>query len=258
MTDNPTDRRTRIAAAFGRARGYDDAAAVQLAAAEWLAGRIGGLDLPANPASLELGCGTGFLTRALRSAIGPARWTVSDIAPEMVERAQASLDLAADYRVIDGEAVDQVLGPFDLIVSNMAFQWFADLSGAVSRLAALLAPGGTLAFSTMVAGSFAEWTQALIEEGLPSGTPAYPDDAMLAALAPQGFSAKVEIVNFPEEQPDARTFLRRLKTIGAATPASGYRPLSGPELRRAIARFDTGPRTITYRIGFCLMLRISG
>jgi malonyl-CoA O-methyltransferase len=61
-----------------------------------------------------------------------------------------------------------------------------------------------------------------------------------------------------QEQPDARAFLRRLKAIGAATPAPGYRPLAGAALRRAKARFDTGPRIVTYRIGFSLLERISG
>jgi len=258
VTQNPPDRGGRIAAAFGRARNYDEAATIQHAAAEQLARRIAERALPSAPAILELGCGTGFLTRALAPAIGPARWTVSDLAPQMVERARSALDLAADYRVVDGEAVDPALGRFDLIASNMAFQWFADLPGAVARLAGLLSPGGLLAFSTMAAGSFTEWTRALAEEGLPAGTPAYPDREALAALAPAGFSAAVEIADFPQAQPDARAFLCRLKAIGAATPAPGYQPLSATALRRAMTRFDAGPRTVTYRIGFCLFERIGG
>jgi malonyl-CoA O-methyltransferase len=258
VTENPNDRRARIAAAFGRAEDYDEAATIQHVVAEQLARRIIGRALPPNPAILELGCGTGFLTRALASAIGPARWTVSDIAPEMVERTRAALGMAAVYQVIDGEAVDPALGRFDLIISNMAFQWFADLPGAVARLAERLAPGGTLAFSTMAAGSFAEWNRSLADEGLPSGTPAYPDRAALAALAPPGFAADVEIVDYPQTLPNAHAFLRRLKTIGAGTPASGYRPLSGAALRRTMARFDAGPRTVSYRIGYCLFRRVSG
>lgn len=258
MTRNPPDRRGRIAAAFGRAHGYPEAASVQRLAAERLARAIAGLARPSCPSILEIGCGTGFLTGALDAAIGPARWTVSDIAPEMVRRARERLDIDADYRVLDGEAVDPGLGPFDLIVSNMAFQWFADLPGALGRLGERLVPRGTIAFSTMAAGSFAEWTGALTEEGLPSGTPDYLDRDALAALAPTGFAAEVEIVDFPQQQPDARSFLRRLKAIGAATPSTGYRPLPPPALRRAMARFDAGSRVVTYRIGFCLMRKLSG
>ena len=257
MTDHPPDRRRRIAAAFGRAEGYDDDAIVQRAAAEHLAERIARLPM-ANPRILELGCGTGFLTRALDGVLGPARWTVSDIAPAMIERARGRLGIAADYRVIDGEAVDPTLGPYELIASSMAFQWFADLPGAVARLVELLAPGGMLAFSTMAAGSFAEWNAALAADGLASGTPSYPGRRALEALAPPGMRAEAVIVDMPQEQPDARTFLRRLKAIGASTPVPGYRALPPAALRRAMARFDAGPRIVTYRIGFCFFRNLSG
>ena len=257
MSDSSSDRTARIKAAFGGARRYDEAAIVQRGVAEALARRIAAAARPPQPAILELGCGTGFLTRAVSEAIGPARWTVSDIAPEMVARTRAALGLAADYRVIDGEAVDPSLGPFDLIISSLAFQWFANPAAAIRRLSLLLAADGLIAFATMAAGSFAEWTAALDAEALPRGTPAYPDRAALTALAPEGFTADVEIVDMPELQPDARSFLRRLKAIGAGTPAESYLPLPAAALRRAMARFDAGSRTVTYRIGFCLFRRIA-
>ena len=257
MTDTP-ERRARIAAAFGRADRYDDAAMAQRIAANALAGRVAAAGLPPTPRILELGCGTGFLTRALHDAIGPARWTVSDIAPAMVDRARAALDLDADYRVLDGEAVDPALGRFDLIASSLAFQWFADLPGAIARLAGMLDKDGLLAFSTMAADGFPEWTAVLATGGLPPGTPAYPDREALTALAPPGFRADVEIVDIPQQQPDARTFLRGLKAIGAGTPAEGYRPLPPAALRAAMARFDAGPHIVTWRIAYCLIRPISG
>ena len=257
MTDSSSDRTARIKAAFGGARRYDEAAIVQREVAEALARRIAAAARPPRPAILELGCGTGFLTRAVGAAIGPACWTVSDIAPEMVARARAALGDTANYRVIDGEAVDPALGQFDLIMSSLAFQWFTNPAAAIRRLALLLASDGLLAFATMAAGSFAEWTEALDAEALPHGTPAYLDQAALTALAPEGFAADVEIVDIAEPQPDARAFLRRLKTIGAGTPADAYLPLTPAALRRAMARFDAGPRIATYRIGFCLFRRIA-
>lgn len=254
MIDLMPERRARIAAAFGRADSYEQAAAVQRVAADALADRIAARRLAADLRVLELGCGTGFLTRALAARLGRADWTVSDIAPAMVARAQAAPGSPdGDYRVVDGEAVDPALTGFDLIASGMAFQWFADLPGAVARLAERLAPGGLIAFSTMAQGSFAEWTAALAAEALPSGVPAYPDAKALAALAPPGMAAEVTMLDVPQSHADARAFLASLKAIGAGTPAPGYRPLPPAALRRAMARFDAGDRVATYRIGICLI-----
>jgi malonyl-CoA O-methyltransferase len=253
MADAPPDRRARIAAAFDRAEAYDSAAIVQRTAADRLAARIAGQPLPDRPRILELGCGTGLLTEALHRTIGPARWTVSDIAPAMVERARRRSGIDADYRVIDGEAVPADLGPFDLIASNMAFHWFGDLPGALSRLARHLAPGGLIAFSTMAADSLSEWDAAVVAEGSASGIPPYPDADRLAAMAPAGTTATVAVEPLPEKLADARAFLRGLKTIGAGTATPGHRPLAPAALRRAMARFDAGPRIVTYRIGFCLV-----
>jgi len=253
MIDSLAAHRARIAAAFGSATAYDDAATVQQEIARALASRILAEPRPVNPRILELGCGTGFLTRALMGELSPARWTVSDIAPEMLDRTKTVIGDGVEYRLIDGEAVDPALGRFDLIVSNLAFQWFADLPGAVARLIDRLAPGGTLAFSTMAAGSFAEWAEALAAEEVTAGTPDYPDRAKLEAMVPPGIDASIDIRSFPQEQRDAFAFLRQLKVIGAATPAAGYRPLSPAALRRAMTRFDAKQNRTTYEVAFCML-----
>jgi malonyl-CoA O-methyltransferase len=95
-------------------------------------------------------------------------------------------------------------------------------------------------------------------EGLSSGVPIYPDADALTALTPSGFAAEADIVDIVQPETDALGFLRRLKAIGAGTPTGDYRPLTAAEMRRAMARFDAGPRQITYRIGLCLIARRPG
>ena len=45
-------------------------------------------DLPPRPRILEIGCGTGLLTRELARRLGPADWMLTDISPAMLEIAR--------------------------------------------------------------------------------------------------------------------------------------------------------------------------
>jgi malonyl-CoA O-methyltransferase len=238
----------RVTAAFSAAAGtYDTAAEAQALAADSLATRVLALDLPPNPRVLEVGCGTGLLTRRLLPALG-GTWIVTDIAPAMVAAARAALpDGAAEFRVMDGEHPDFGPASLDLVVSNLAAQWFADLPAAVGRLAACLKPGRPLLLTTLGAGSFAEWRRAHHDLGLACGTPPYPSaDGLQALLAPHG---RVTVIaeTVPLRYADAVAFLRALKAIGAGTPAAGHAPLPPGALRRVLAALGA-PATITYEI----------
>lgn len=246
-------RKSRIARAFGQAEDYAQKAVIQRQVAQALARRIAALPLPAAPDILEIGCGTGFLTSELGRLLPAARWTITDIAPEMLARAAQASGIAGDYRVMDGERPEIGDAAFDLIASSLTFQWFEDLQAAIGRLARLLRPGGWLGFATMAAGCFPEWRAAHEAIGLVPATPAYPDQARLAAMAPAGFAADIAIERFVQPHDDARDFMRRLKAIGAAVPRDGHRALP-PSALRAVARaYDAGSRTATYEVGFCLL-----
>src|SRR3546814_12624952 len=92
-------RTDRIRQAFGTAAlGYEDSAGVQRIAAETLAKLAAQRRLPLVPRILEIGCGTGLLTRHIRTQWPEAELTVTDLAPEMVERAARDPRLAGDRR----------------------------------------------------------------------------------------------------------------------------------------------------------------
>ncbi len=93
---------------------------------------------------LDVACGTGvlvpyYLTRGVASVLGV------DISPEMIRIASAKFD---DPRVsffcCDAEELQAGDDPFDCIVVYNAFPHFPDPERLTGRLAALLAPGGTL------------------------------------------------------------------------------------------------------------------
>ncbi|MDX3885888.1 MAG: methyltransferase domain-containing protein [Sphingomonas sp.] len=236
-----------VAHAFGQARDYDAAARVQAHAARRLAERIGALSLPRRPRVLEIGCGTGLLSETLIRRIGLGDWLLTDIAPAMLDRCAERIGPRLDvgFALVDGERPD-VEGDFDLICSSFAFQWFADLPGAIGRLKALLRPGGRLAFATMAAGSLAEWDAA--HRAATGEAPAMGDYPAPEALTALG--ATVESEYFVDRHADARAFLAGLRAIGAHRPRVPRPPVPAPALRRAMAAFEAEGAGATYHIAY--------
>lgn len=250
-------RKSRIGRAFGAAARYDDEALVQREVAEWLAERICGLSLPAAANVLEIGCGTGFLTSALRARGVRGHWIVSDLSEAMVARCrEAQDDPAIDYLVMDGERPCFAEGAgFDLICSSLAFQWFDDLTAAMARLMGLLKPGGLLAFTTMADHSFDEWRQAHLVCGLEPATPDYPTVAAIAASGPDGVEADCTERFMKVGFADAGAFLSHLRGIGAHVPRPGSRPLTAGALRRVMRGFEDNGAVATYHVACCTFSR---
>jgi malonyl-CoA O-methyltransferase len=253
-------RNTLIGRHFDRAATrYDSHAAIQRQAAGQLAERIARLPLPPNPRILEIGCGTGMLTQALAQRLGAARWTVTDISPQMLAVAQTGLALPghASFLQMDGEFPALEPGSFDLICSSLAMQWFGNLNAGLARLSRLLAPGGHLAIATLADGTFREWRRAHRELGLRAATPRYPLPTAINPARPdmQGGVHTQELI---ERHRDGREFLHRLKAIGAGMPAAGTRPLGVPALRRVLAHFDQQGASVSYNVAYGTWQKTSG
>jgi len=91
---------------------------------------------------LEIGCGTGQLTRQLAGR--SFQLTAIDIGTAMIAAARRNVsDLAARFQVCSFEQFTG-RGPFDLIVSATAFHW-VDPGIGLAKAARLLRPGGWLA-----------------------------------------------------------------------------------------------------------------
>jgi trans-aconitate 2-methyltransferase len=95
------------------------------------------------PRVVDLGCGTGELTRFAHERLG-ARETVGvDSSPAMLERAAAHAGGGVSF--VQGDLGAYAEGGWDLVLSNAAIHWVPDHEQLLARLAALLAPGGQLA-----------------------------------------------------------------------------------------------------------------
>lgn len=128
-------------------RSYDTSAVVQ----RTIADRIGGLleQRYANGGrvrcGVEIGSGTGFLTRHLVRLFPEAEWTANDLTAESGSWLPGSVRFEAG----DGERFAFPDGTCDLIASASVVQWFDDLPGFIARAAKGLRPqGGVLALGT--------------------------------------------------------------------------------------------------------------
>lgn len=257
MNDGSTQwRKQRISDAFGAAAAHYETHAGPQRLAATLVADIAQRQRPDGVARiLEIGCGTGFLTRDIQARWPGAALVATDIAPAMLEQAAANGRVAGTFLTMDGEAPAFEGAWFDLILSSLAFQWFDDMGAAIARLVALLRPGGSLIFSTMGQGSFARWRAAHCACGLTAGVPDYPSlDALRDLLGEQADAfAFDESYTLPCD--GARALIAHLKGIGAVVPGPGRRPLGPGDLRRVMAAFEADGGTDMYQILFARITR---
>lgn len=227
----------RIAEAFSRsAQTYDLSAQTQDEVAAHVTEIILINNVKINPQVIEIGCGTGALTRRLLAGIEGGDFFITDISPDMLALCQsAHCDPRTTFACLDGEHLELQGQTFDLIVSSLAVQWFGDLSAALERFAAHLKPGGRLVFSTLGDKTFANWRAAHAQLGLRAGMGDFVAPADLARMWPKSGHGQVSEMMLSQHYPNALAFARALKEIGAHTPVPGHRPLGAKNFRRLSA-----------------------
>jgi trans-aconitate 2-methyltransferase len=91
---------------------------------------------------VDLGCGTGELTRELHERLAASETIGIDSSETMLSKASSSGTLHFERGEIEQFTSDH---PFDLVFSNAALHWIADHEHLFARLIPLLAPHGQLA-----------------------------------------------------------------------------------------------------------------
>lgn len=103
------------------------------------------LDLPTGTVALEVGCGTGVVTRAIAQLSSVEVAIGIDPSPVFVERAQELSEGRVSFRVGDGQALDFGDGEFDLVVLHTTLCHVPDPARALAEAVRVLKPGGVLA-----------------------------------------------------------------------------------------------------------------
>ena len=145
---------------------YDNHAVVQQRIATRLMAWLGE-ELSFTPSRiLELGCGTGLLTRLVAEQFPGAALQLNDIVPEMCRRTALRQGLP-ETAILPGDAEDIPLpGRYDLILSASTFQWFTRPASTLRRFRDHLGDHGLLAFSTFGRDNLIE-IRELTHQGLP-------------------------------------------------------------------------------------------
>jgi ubiquinone/menaquinone biosynthesis C-methylase UbiE len=93
---------------------------------------------------LDVGCGTGAITRGIAEAVGPQGRVVGvDVNASMIDKARAAHSgvPGLSFDVADVHALPAV-SAFDIVTASRVLQWLADPGAALRAMAAAAKPGG--------------------------------------------------------------------------------------------------------------------
>lgn len=166
--------------------------------------------------ALEIGCGTGGLTRSLKSCCTIDEWVVNDLCNACEDNINRLFPGTSPV-FIPGDAEQLSFpGKFDLIASASAFQWMKQPDIFLHKLADLLQPGGILLFSTFAPDNLLEIIE-LTGKGL-----IYPSAEKLS----EWITADFKLIHLKEEVitltfPTPSDVLRHLKQTGVTATSGG-------------------------------------
>lgn len=176
---------------------------------------------------LDVGSGTGECLLSLAAIYPRALMLGFDLAEGMVSCAERKrkIEKLAHIFFCQAEAEHLPLpdSSFDVIISNLTYQWVEDLESAFAEVFRVLREGGRFYFTTLgkeslgeLSFSFAEAHRRLGGSPLPHGQGFREEEELKQVLRQASFS-RLKIILFPEKNyyPDVVTFLKWLKKVGA-------------------------------------------
>jgi malonyl-CoA O-methyltransferase len=228
MSRHPPDSRPDkrwVGRSFGSAaHGYDGVAGLQRAVgARLLSLRPDRLQPPGVIA--DIGAGTGYFAAGLMKRYPESRLIALDIAEGMLRVARDRFERPEACHCVcgDAEALPLADRSVDLIFSNLAIQWCANLAGVFHEFRRVLKPDGMALFSTFGAGTLSELRNAWAAVDAHSHVNVFADaDAVAAALRGAGFGdAVLDTETRSLEYADVHGLMRELKGLGAHNVTAG-------------------------------------
>ncbi|MDP1853141.1 MAG: methyltransferase domain-containing protein [Candidatus Omnitrophota bacterium] len=197
------------------AANYDEHAVIQKKSGCELVGQLR-KDKNNYGAILDIGTGTGGLLRDLSLVCRPALICGLDISSNMLIKARAS-EKSSFFIQADAENIPFKKNTFDLVVSNLAYQWLMDLDSAFIQLAGILKERGMFYFTSFGRRTLSELRECLKSVKEASDYNIFPaKEAMHSKLKNAGF-ANIKIISKIEKEffVDSFSLIRWLKYSGA-------------------------------------------
>ncbi len=195
---------------------------------------------------LDIGCGTGFLTRALQKRYPKADVYGLDLAEGMLKQAKSHTYIRLPWKgkrqwlAADAQQLPFANAGFDLVCSSLAMQWVNEPAIMMQEMRRVLAVDGLILFATFGRQTLFELRQTLASIS-PDHTGLvlpFPDvtslgDA-LSRLALHDVVCDTDVLRL--SYPDTMSLVRELKGLGASAAAIPHRPkgLYGRKLLREL------------------------
>jgi malonyl-CoA O-methyltransferase len=237
--------RAAVARAFDRAGpSYDRAARLQALVRDELLARLEFFRV--TPALIvDLGCGTGVASAALKNRYPRAQLVALDLAAGMLRaaKAQSRWRRRFDRMQADARALPLRSQSVDLLFSSLMLQWCDEPDAVFAEWQRVVKPGGLVMFSTFGPETLRElrgaWSQV---DGAPHVS-LFPDAPSLGSgLMQAGLAEPVmDVEQHRLWYPEPRALMRELREIGASNAAcERSRGLTTPRrMARMVANYET-------------------
>ncbi len=112
----------------------------------WRRRLVSVMEIPERGSILDLGCGTGKLTRLIANKVNNGKILGIDLTPEMIEiarnRLPAEYKNTVDFSLGAGEDLDLPSDSFDVVTSAFTLRNVDDLKKVISEMRRVVKPGG--------------------------------------------------------------------------------------------------------------------